>query len=103
MYSALRYMTASLLPPLYGSYALTTERTSLVLQSCTYAPTNCKGSPWVIIASSPASCSPLKGVLAGVALGQTFASSSGPRIAQRGCKAHELRNEVVKSSGRAEK
>jgi hypothetical protein len=79
MYPALRYMTASLLPPLYGSYALTRERTPLVLQSCAYGlpTTNCKGSPWVIIASNPAFCSPLKGVLAGVALGQTLASSSG--------------------------
>src|SRR5947209_20363805 len=80
MYPALLYRTASLLPPLYGSYALTTQRTPLLLQSCAYGlpTTNCKGSPWVIIASSPAFCSPLKGVLAGaVGLPQTFASSSG--------------------------
>ncbi len=58
----------------------TTLRTmqAIFLQSCAYLPTtNCKGSPWVIIASSPAFCSPLKGVAAGFALGQTFASSSG--------------------------
>src|SRR5690242_9744788 len=40
--------------------------------------TNCKGSPWVIIASNPAFCSPLKGVLAGaVALPHTCCSSVG--------------------------
>src|SRR6266566_7615907 len=55
------------------------EPTPLVLQSCAYLPTtNCSGSPWVIIASSPAFCSPLNGVAAGaVWLPHTFCSSVG--------------------------